>query len=201
MIYSAIPRREIASGILSSVVFLMGYYVAQYAILESIIAGISSLVGFRLTFGTDMTLSEMFVNVKGLPPEVANQLLATATHAISRIKAVNKTIPDRSLSALLDDITEKGSTILTELQNEPQKLITAQRFITVYLDGAATVSEKFSNVYGRSQDKEGELKNFSEFLAQTSDTFDKQQKALINDDKFDLDVEISVLKKRMTQQI
>jgi hypothetical protein len=197
--YSVIPWREIGNGLLSSAVFLLAFYGARMGLPEAAATGAVTWLGYRLTFGTDLTLAEFYADVKGLPPEVVNQLMNSARNALERIRKANEAIPDRSLTALLKDITDQGEDILRQLQEDPAKLPQARRFLTVYLDGTAEVSEKFATI-GRQTEKVELGQSYMEFLEQTKDTFAKQKKALLADDEFNLDVEIDVLKKRMTHE-
>ena len=123
----------------------------------------------------------------------------SARSAVERIRTANHRIPSPELSSALDSLYEKGHRIIGLLEAEPELVRRSDRFLAVYLDGAAQVSDKYANIH-RETDSVDLDQNYCEFLERTIRTFDQQHEALIADDVLDLDVEIEVLRKRMASE-
>lgn len=122
-----------------------------------------------------------------------------ARSLVERIKSANHRIPSPELSAALDTLYNKGQRIIGLLEAEPILVRRSDRFLTVYLDGAARVSEKYADIH-RETDSVDLDQSYQDFLDRTIRTFDQQHAALIADDVLDLDIEIEVLQKRMASE-
>lgn len=122
-----------------------------------------------------------------------------ARRLVERIRHANRRIPSPELSEALDTLYDKGQRIIGLLEAQPVLVRRSVRFLTVYLDGAARVSEKYADIH-RETDSVDLDQNYREFLDRTIRTFDQQHEALIADDVLDLDIEIEVLRKRMTSE-
>lgn len=125
--------------------------------------------------------------------------IESARTVVERIRTANHRIPSPELSAALDSLYAKGQRIIGLLEAQPVLVRRSDRFLTVYLDGAARVSEKYADIHRQTDSVELD-ESYREFLDRTIRTFDQQHEALIADDVLDLDVEIEVLQKRMVSE-
>ena len=125
--------------------------------------------------------------------------IESARSVVERIKTANHRIHSPELSAALDSLYAKGQRIIGLLEAQPVLVRRSDRFLTVYLDGAARVSEKYADIHRQTDSVELD-QSYREFLDRTIRTFDQQHEALIADDVLDLDVEIEVLQKRMVSE-
>lgn len=131
--------------------------------------------------------------------ESLKKRIDSARSVVERIRTANHRIPSPELSAALDSLYAKGQRIIGLLEAQPVLVRRSDRFLTVYLDGAARVSEKYADIHRQTDSVELD-ESYREFLDRTIRTFDQQHEALIADDVLDLDIEIEVLRKRMVSE-
>ena len=177
MRYHKVPWVEISGGLVASAVFLLNYFAVP--VYLAALSGVLVLIGWRLTFGTDLTKAEAYASAKGIQSETAAQLMENAEIALHK------------------EIAKNGSSILDKLRQNPDKIVTSSRFLDVYLGGVAKASEEFLAV--RKDHPEAE-KEFLDLLKQAQETCANQQKAITADKAVNLSIEIDVLKRRMAAE-
>lgn len=167
------------------------------ALPSAAVLGALTWVGWRLAVGTDPTLAELYARIEGVTPETAAQIMSAASASVTRIRVAAKAMGGCSQGKALSRIAEMFDGIIGQLRSTPAKLPKARRFLSVYLDGVADAGERFSQLR-KQEHKPGLDDSFDAFLAAAKDTAEKQRQALIADDEFNLDVDLEVLRKRMT---
>ena len=195
MRYHKVPWVEISGGLVASAVFLLNYFAVP--VYLAALSGVLVLIGWRLTFGTDLTKAEAYASAKGIQSETAAQLMENAEIALHRLTDVSKTLTDPYMTNALKEIAKNGSAILEKLCQNPDKIVTSSRFLDVYLGGVAKASEEFLAV--RKDHPEAE-KEFMDLLKQAQETCANKQKAITADKAVNLSIEIDVLKRRMAAE-
>ena len=93
-------------------------------------------------------------------------------------------------------IANKADQIITLIEQDPADINRARKFLNVYLSGARKVIEKYANT--KNAHKNTNISNhFGEILSQIDSTFEQQIEYLNQDNLFDLDVDIEVLKLQL----
>ncbi|MGB0695592.1 MAG: 5-bromo-4-chloroindolyl phosphate hydrolysis family protein [Rhodospirillaceae bacterium] len=191
----ALPVREIGGGLVSSAVVLVAYGLGENPVYLAALLGLVAYIGWRLAIGTDATKAEV-VAALGHDPEAAAKALRDAHGRVVRIRQADVDIPCPELSERLETLAVLGEEVLALLQRDTSKVERAWRFTDRYLEGAATVSERYADVHRLSNDP-NLTDDYRDFLVQMEQTFRKQKDALIRNDVLDLDVEIKVLTRQM----
>ncbi len=146
---------------------------------------------------TTSTLAELYARIEGMTPENADQILSSASRTIARVHAAARAMSPSAEGTALGSIAGDYDAILTQLRSDPAKLPKARRFLSVYLDGVADAGEKFAKLK-TVEHRSGLDASFASFLDAAKETAAKQRAALVADDEFNLDVDLEVLRKRMT---
>lgn len=196
---SRIPYKEIGNGLLSSGVFLSSYLLGGYTLGISVLVGGACYVGYRLLFGTDLEAADLWKGLDSASAQHAVEQITKARLHIAEIKALNEAIPSESLSEKLQTLEVIGDKIIMLFEEDPKNIRRSKRFVDVYLGGAVSVSRKFVELHQRTDNAKLHAQ-YESFLSDTVRTFDKQYRALLDDDMVDIDVEIEVLKKRMRSE-
>ena len=85
------------------------------------------------------------------------------------------------------------------VEDDPRDLSSVRKYLGVYLLGARDATVKFAEIYAKSGDQAAKA-DFEALLEDLSNNFAERTKSLLNDDRTDLDVEISVLRDRLARE-
>jgi hypothetical protein len=86
-----------------------------------------------------------------------------------------------------------------QVEADPRDLSSARRYLGVYLQGARDATVQFADLYGRNRDPEV-APITSRFLDDMENNFAKRTRAMLTDDRSNLDIEIEVLRERLNRE-
>ena len=165
-------------------------------------AGISLLVYGLLR----MKFKPEIIRVETAPDTGDTQLDETirkGRESLKKIRALNDAIPDKKLSARLDELESLTGKIFTEVEADPKKLPQIRRFMNYYLPTTLTLLER----YARLQSAAGAGENVGQAMAkieQMVDTvvvaFRKQLDALFASEVMDITADVAVMEQMMASQ-
>lgn len=191
------PFKSVAAIILSITTGLTALTLSGYGLLSSILIGGVTLLGFYLAYGMDPRRDKTGNISLGVSADEVFEALEAAEIKIETIEAARKSIRNIEFDQHLKRIIEKARGILALIEDDPKDLPRARKFLKVYLDGTARVTESYAKTHGKDATTEILDKNFQEVLDSIETTFDEQHKKLLKNDQFDLDVKIEVLKTQL----
>ena len=85
------------------------------------------------------------------------------------------------------------------MRSNPGDLSAARRYLGVYLMGARDASVKFADLYRQTQDPAVRA-SYETFLDDLEKDFSAKSRRLLEGDRTDLDIEISVLRDRLARE-
>lgn len=191
------PFKSVAAIILSVTTGLTAFLLSDYGLFASILIGIVTMLGFYLAYGMDPRRTTDGNISLGVSADEIFEALEAAEIRIETIEKARKSIRNIEFDQHLKRIIEKARGILTLIEEDPKDLARARKFLKVYLDGTARVTESYAKTHGRDATTEVLDSNFQEVLNSIEATFDEQHKKLLENDQFDLDVKIEVLKTQL----
>ena len=191
------PFKSVAAVILAISTGLTAKLLSDYGFLQSILIGFVTLLGFYLAYGLDPRRDKTGNISLGVSADEVIEALEAAEIKIDTIEKARKSIRNYEFDQHLKRIIDKARGILTLIEEDPKDLGRARKFLKVYLDGTARVAESYAKTYGRDATTEVLDTNFQEVLDSIESTFDEQHKKLLENDQFDLDVKIEVLKTQL----
>ncbi len=189
-----VPRKLLAALLAGAGTCLTSLWLAGNSWFETLGYGAGTIAGAILLYGLDPRRRPGVAAAA----QVA-EALAAAERKILDIDAASRDISCSELSERLARITAKARTILDLLNEKPQAIGDARRFLSSYLDGA----ERVARGYARTQVKLGtdELdENFRSVLVTIETVFEEQHRKLLEDEMMDLDVQIEVLTTQMKRE-
>jgi len=193
------PFKSVAAVILAITTGLTAKLLSDYGFLQSILIGFVTLLGFYLAYGLDPRRDKTGNISLGVSADEVIEALEAAEIKIDTIEKARKSIRNYEFDQHLKRIIDKARGILTLIEEDPKDLGRARKFLKVYLDGTARVAESYAKTYGRDATTKVLDTNFQEVLDSIESTFDEQHKKLLENDQFDLDVKIEVLKTQLKQ--
>ena len=191
------PFKSVAAVILSITTGLTAFLLSAYGLFASILIGFVTLIAFYMAYGMDPRRDKTGNITLGVSADEVFEALEAAEIKIKTIETARQNIRNIEFDQHLKRIIKKARGILTLIEEDPKDLDRARKFLKVYLDGTARVTESYAKTHGRDATTEVLDTNFQEVLDSIEKTFDEQHKKLLENDQFDLDVKIEVLKTQL----
>jgi hypothetical protein len=203
-----INKKKLMYLIISLVVVIVGAQVsgAAESVDHAIAGGVLFFLGYLMTFGLFDTVS---VEVMADEGEVIvadlskikddDEIIAVGLKYLDTIAKVNAGIPCPELTDMLNELISKGNEIIELLQQDPESIHKAQKFLVIYLADAASISAKYAKLHqiGRKTTLD---KHYRELLIFLLEAFNNQYDALRRNEIMELDAEIEVLSRRVKQE-
>ncbi len=192
-----LPFKSFAATLLAITTGLTAFTLSDYTLLASILIGFVALIGFYFAYGVDPRQDKTGNISLGVDPDEVLEALDAAEAKIAIIETARKNIRNIKFDQHLKRIIEKARGILQLIEDDPKDLYRARKFLKVYLDGTARVTESYAKTHGKDASTAELDKDFQEVLHSIESTFDEQHKKLLENDQLDLDVKIEVLKTQL----
>lgn len=196
------PFKTVAALIVSLTTGVLDWWTSSFALgalPEVILVGAATFLGFALYYGLDPRKDKAGNISIGVTVEEVLEALDAANIKIDAIDKARRNIRNPEFNARLQRITDKAREVLTSIEDDPTRLSRARKFLKVYLDGTQRVTEGYARAH--QGDKPVALEtNFSRVLDSIEQTFTEQQTKLLEDNHFDLDVQIEVLETQLKRE-
>ncbi|MBL3609620.1 5-bromo-4-chloroindolyl phosphate hydrolysis family protein [Rhodovulum sulfidophilum] len=192
----AVPRKILGSVLTGAGLFLAGIGGEGAA---PVIFGALGLVLHSLTFGID-PLSDK--GMEGIDSFQNSRVARAVEEAEKHLATMSEAIRHTGERSLVDRVERFQATVremLRTVEEDPRDLTAARRYLVVYLMGARDATVKFADLYPRSRDASAR-QDYETLLADLETHFAARTRALMQDDRTDLDVEIEVLRDRLHRE-
>jgi len=103
------------------------------------------------------------------------------------------------LTRRVDDFTATVGRMVDAVEADPRDLTRARKYLSVYLGGAREATERFAEIYARSQDAAARA-DYEVLLGDLEKGFHDRTETMLLEDKSALDVEIEVLRDRLAKE-
>jgi len=191
------PFKSVAAILLAGTTGLTAFLLSGYGLFASILIGFVTLLGFYLAYGVDPRRDKTGNIPLGASAVEVFEAFEEAEIKIATIEKARENINNINFDQHLKRIVKKARGILTLIEEDPRDLTRARKFLKVYLEGTARVTESYAKTHGRDATTEVLDTNFQEVLDSIESTFDEQHQKLLRNDQLDLDVKIEVLKTQL----
>jgi len=196
------PFKTVAAIIISLAIGVLDWWNSSFAmgsILPSTLVGAVTFLGFALYYGLDPRRDKATGISIGVTIDEVLDALDAANVKIDAIEQARRKINNPEFNARLQRITSKAREVLTSIEDDPTRLSRARKFLKVYLDGTQRVTEGYARAHQDNKPVALET-NFSRVLDSIEQTFAEQHTKLLEDNHFDLDVQIEVLETQLKRE-
>lgn len=194
------PYKTVAALLLSITTGVTAWLASGYGLFSSVLIGGVTLLAFYLCYGLDPRRNKTGNIGFGVTAEEVFEALEAANIKINAIESARTNINNAKFDQHLDRIIAKARNIIEVIENDPNDLPRARKFLKVYLDGTQRVTESYAKTH-RNEATTVELdSNFENVLNSIESTFDEQHEKLKKQDRFDLDVNIEVLETQLKRE-
>lgn len=190
-----IPYKMIAGYLLGGATLFTAYFAGAQDLGKSVFLAVIATVGYYLYYGFDPKVNK-FNNLGDISAEFVLETIKEAREKLARIEADMSNINDLALYDKLSIATAKAETILQTIQEDPKDVRVARKFLTVYIDGVAKVTNSYTSLEENQITPEIKSKLHT-LMDDVEERFDKELKRLKQNNEFDLDVHIDVLKEQI----
>jgi len=190
-----IPLLKLAAFGLGASAFYLSFFVGGKALFPSLFVGILAPLGFYLYYGFDPK-EDKLGNIDGISAQLVLDTIQEANGKLAHVKKDMQKITDKVLHTKLTLATQKADTILLTIQEDPKDIRVARKFLIVYIDGIA----KVTNAYTQLEEAEITMETKERLYTLMDDVesrFSSELQRLKENNHFDLDVHIDVLKEQI----
>jgi 5-bromo-4-chloroindolyl phosphate hydrolysis protein len=193
------PLKTMAAVIVAVTTFVVAWLGAKHTFFVSIAFGGGALLGMLLSYGFDPRAQKTVAGGHGYTIEEISKTIEDAEAVILSIENANDKIRNREFNTRIDRICETAKHILDELEANPSAIRRARKFLLVYLEGTNKVTTGYAKTHLQANTVELE-QNFRTVLDSIESVFKEQQTKLLEEDLFDLDVQMEVLAKQLQHE-
>ncbi|MFC3631480.1 5-bromo-4-chloroindolyl phosphate hydrolysis family protein [Paracoccus angustae] len=163
------------------------------------VVGATGMVLHWLAFGADPMRDKGMAGIDDFQGGRARRMIEEAEGHLSQMRDAIRRIGDRWLDARVDRFAAAVEDLFDRVRDNPGDLSAARRYLGIYLMGARDATVKFSDLYRRTRDP-AVRQSYETFLDDLEQDFSAKSRRLLEGDKTDLDIEISVLRDRLARE-
>lgn len=201
--FATAPRLKLKliGGLLTAAgTFMCARLLVNHGLVFSMFTASLSLVGYYLSYGFDPMKDKAAPSAGfGYTNQEVAEAIEEAEKKIHGIRIAARKIKNPELHKRLIRISESASKIVSIIEDSPEDLRRARKFLNVYLDGAHKVAKGYVKTHAQVQSDELES-NFRNVLVSIEKVFSDQYKKLLEHDVLDLDVQIEVLDAQLKHE-
>lgn len=195
----AFPRKIVAAVTMGFGVFLAAFAPEAPAFFEPLIYGLIAIALFLTAFGVDPLHNK---GTTGADSFQSERVARAVDEAEAHLEAMGLAIAragDRALERRVESFQTTARQMFRTVEDDPRDLTSARKFLGVYLVGARDATVKFADLYSRTHDDEAR-REYLHLLDDLENNFATKTVALMESDRSDLDIEIEVLRERLSRE-
>jgi len=190
-----IPYKTAAAILLGGSTFFTAWIAGGKPFVTALFLGSIATLGYYLFYGLDPKKDKL-ENLGDVSAEFVLETINEAKTKLANIESHMSEIKDKLLFDKLTIAVDKSKDILETIQNDPKDIRVARKFLIVYIDGVAKVTDSYVSMDEEDINSETKEKLYS-LMTDLDTRFDKELARLKNNNQFDLDVHIDVLKEQI----
>ena len=194
------PNKTSGAVVYSTATLLLAWLGVGHNPLIAACFALMTWLGCFWAYGLDPRKEKSISdNIHGYTTAEVIEALEEGELLVVGIENANNSIIDPDMSDRLNRISTLARKILAGIASDPRDLRRARKFLKTYLDGANKVTQAYVQTHA-----DGGVSAISEKFTNVLDTietvFKEQQAVLGENDLFDLDVKIEVLKIQLERE-
>ena len=194
----AIPRKMFGSALTGIGLFIAGYAGTDSIFNPVLLAVVGALLhGF--SFGIDPLRDKGMEGIDTFQSDRVARVIEGAEKHLAAMSDAIKRAGDRKIEARVEQFQATARDMFRTVEEDPRDLTAARKYLGVYLLGARDATAKFADIYARSNDAKARA-DYEALLTDLEENFAARTRALLLDDRSDLDVEIEVLRERLARE-
>ena len=189
------PYKMIAGYLLGGATFFTAFITGGEPFVKSAFLAVIATLGYYLFYGFDPKKDKL-ENLGDISAEFVLETIQETKGKLSAIEEHMQEIKDSILQEKLNIALQKAEHILQTIQEDPKDIRVARKFLIVYIDGIAKVTDAYTDMDETDIDAPTKQRLHS-LMDEVEEKFDKELVRLKNNNQFDLDVHIDTLKEQI----
>lgn len=195
------PLKTLSAIIVAVATFLIAWLGAKNSFLVATAFGGGAFLGMYLTYGFDPRVEKTILGSHGYTTDEIRQTIDEAESVIATVESANNQIRNAEFNKRINRICDTARSILVELEANPAAIRRTRKFLLVYLNGASKVTAGYANAHPQAATGTADLEqNFRNVLDSIETVFKEQREKLLEEDLFDLDVQMEVLATQLKNE-
>ena len=194
----AIPRKIFGSVLMGAGVGLV-IFGGQWNIPAAVIVGAIAGALHLGAFGLDPLRDKGLEGVDRQETDRIARKIDEAEKLLDQMADAIRRARDRQLEGRVAAFDATARQMFRQVEADPRDLVQARRYLGVYLQGARDATVQFADLYARNRDPKVRA-DYVAFLDDMDTNFAKRTTAMLTDDRTNFDVEIEVLRDRLTRE-
>ena len=194
----AFPRLLFSAAACGAALFVGGiiaHGMSLYPVLYAL-AGAALHLG---AFGLDPLSDKGMEGIDRFQTDRVARAVDEAEKYLSAMKDAILRANDRKAEARVEQFAGSARALFRQVESDPGDLTAARKYLSVYLMGARDATVKFADHWAQTRDAQARA-DWESLLTDLETTFADRSKALLANDRTDLDIEISVLRDRLKME-
>jgi len=190
-----VPYKMFAGYLLGLATFFTAFVTGSEPLVKSAFLAIISVLGYYLYYGFDPKKDKL----ENLGDVSASFVLETINEAKDKLISIESNIlniKDASLQQKINTALSKAKHILQTIQEDPKDIRVARKFLIVYIDGIKKVTQSYVDLEETDITPETKTRLHT-LMDEVEEKLDRELIRLKQNNAFDLDVHIDVLKEQI----
>lgn len=193
----AIPRKLFGAA-LAGLGLGLGAF-APGALAGAGVIGLAGAVLHVLAFGPDPLRDKGMDDIGNFQQNRAARMIEEGEAHLAQMQQAILRSADRQLEARVAGFAATVRDLFDQVRDDPGDLSAARRYMGIYLIGARDATAKFAALYARTRDPRTRAA-YEGFLDDLERDFSARSARLLEGDRSDLEIEISVLRERLARE-
>ena len=194
----AFPRKMVASVLTGLGLGLAGWAGAG-GVVNPLIFAVLGAALHSFSMGIDPLRDKVSDDFDSFQTDRVARAVDEAEKHLSAMTDAIRRLGDRHLADKVTAFQATAREMFRTVEDDPRDLSSVRKYLGVYLLGARDATTKFAEIYAKSGDQAAKA-DYEALLEDLGNNFTERTKTLLNDDRTDLDVEISVLRDRLARE-
>ncbi len=194
----AFPRK-IFAALLAGLGAAVAAYSSEPGAVAPVLFGLAAGGLHLAAFGIDPLKNKGMEGVDTFQQDRVARVVDEAEKLLASMGSAIKRAGDRRAETRLAEFQDTARTLIRTVEEDPRDLTAARKYLVVYLRGAHDATVKFADLYARNRDEKAR-DDYLALLDDLDENFAARTAKSLLDDRSDLNVEIDVLRARLSRE-
>lgn len=193
-----LPRKMIGSALTGAGLFA-AVYAGSSGVINPAVYAVLGAVLHSFAFGLDPLRNKGMEGIDTFQQDRVARAVGEAEKHLAAMKDAILRAEDRGLEKRVEQFALTARDMFRTVEEDPRDLSSVRRYLGVYLLGARDATAKFSDLYARTRDTDAR-RDYEALLDDLEGNFSARTRAMLLDNKTDMNIEIEVLRERLERE-